>query len=54
MTVNWLQAFAGAVLGLLLGSLVADSLKRLWSLVAQVFWEGRVPQVEGAWDSTYW
>jgi len=50
---NWPQAFLGALIGLLLGSLFVDPLKRLWSGLAQSVWEGRVRQIGGCWDSTY-
>jgi hypothetical protein len=50
---NWPQAFLGAIIGLFLGSLFVDPLKRVWSAVAQTVWEGRVRRIEGCWDSTY-
>jgi hypothetical protein len=53
MNVNWPQAIVGATLGLLLGSLFIDRLKRLWSGVAQMVWKGKVRRIEGRWDSEY-
>jgi len=50
---NWPQAFLGAIIGLLLGSLFVDPLKRLWSAIAHSVWEGRVRRIDGFWDSTY-
>lgn len=42
-----------ALVGLVAGSLLADPLKRAWSAIAQLIWEGRVRRIQGLWDSTY-
>lgn len=53
-TVNWLQALAGATLGLLLGSLLSDPLKRVWSALGQALTNRSVRRIEGHWESVYW
>jgi hypothetical protein len=50
---SWPQAVLDGAVSLVFGVLLSGPLTRLWSLVAQLAWEGRVRRISGYWNSCY-
>ncbi len=52
--INWAQACAGAVIGLVLGSLLADPLKRVWSTSVHLLVDRTARRLGARWQTKWW
>lgn len=55
MTVNWAQAFIGALAGTaVVGPLLGDPMKRCWSALADAVFSLQIRNISGKWLTHYW
>jgi hypothetical protein len=51
---SWLQALLDGVVGLVIGTVLAEPFRHGWSSTTQLVWRGRGRPISGRWRTKYW